>query len=309
MGNKPKVAVIMSTYNGEKYLNEQIDSILSQEKVDVYLHVFDDCSKDSTVEIVNEYTKKHKNVILHINEKNKNYTYNFIDGLFTFKDNQEFDYYAFSDQDDVWMPNKLIAAIEKIKEVGKCTLYCSNLSVVDADLHDLGRNVRDKNFKYHHYEQMLYCTTTGCTAVFDKAFKDLVTSRYPENLVYHDYWVGLVANYCKKANYYLDASSYILYRQHGKNASGGALGKHSLKNILKFILFGVKQNFHILRLLLKYFAEELDEKDKMYIEKFIEYKRCSNKRFLMKNLKCNYPKKVRFKLLFNRFKAKKLEEM
>ena len=77
MEKLPKVLVIMSTYNGEKFIKEQIDSILAQKEVDIYLHIFDDCSKDNTVEIVREYEKKDKRVVLHINEKNKN----FIDNL------------------------------------------------------------------------------------------------------------------------------------------------------------------------------------------------------------------------------------
>ena len=95
MENLPKICVIMSTYNGEKYLKEQIDCILAQKDVEVTLHIFDDISKDSTVEIAKEYEKNNSNVFVHVNEKNKNFTYNFLDALFSFKDNQDFDYYAF----------------------------------------------------------------------------------------------------------------------------------------------------------------------------------------------------------------------
>lgn len=298
---RPKVAVIMSTYNGEKYLKEQIDSILKQKDVDIDLHIFDDCSKDKTVEVVREYEKKNKNVYLNINAKNKNYTYNFIDGLFTFKDNDKYDFYAFSDQDDVWIDDKLITAINKIKETGKCTLYSSNLKVVDENLNYLERNLRDDGFAFDWHDQLCYCLVTGCTAVFDKYFKNLVTENYPEDLLYHDYWIGLIANYCKDANYVFDKDpSHILYRQHGKNASGGAITWGFFDRL--FGLFkGYEQNFHILRLLLKYYGDKLNLDDKELIEKFIHYKKWKNKKYVMKHFKTIRPKKFKFKILFNRY--------
>lgn len=310
---KPKVLVVMATYNGEKYIKTQIDSILAQKEVDVTIHVFDDLSKDKTQEIVKEYEKKHKNVILHINEKNKNYTYNFIDGLFTFKDEQGYDFYSFADQDDFWVEDKLISAINKIKEIGECTLYSSNLTIVDGELKPLNRFLRPEDFSFERHEQLHYCMVTGCTAVFDNAFKNLVTKHYPEGLIYHDYWVGLIANYAKDAHYYWDKDpSHILYRQHGNNASGGSV-KYSLwfkiKSKFKGWFVGTKINFYILKLLIKYFSEELNDEDKQVIEKFINYKKWSNKKYLLKHLKCSNKKRFNTKILLNRYKEKKLEEM
>lgn len=301
---KPSVLVVMATYNGEKYIKTQIDSILNQKDVDVTIHIFDDLSKDETQKIVKEYEKKYKNIILHVNEKNKNYTYNFLDGLFMFKDNQDYDYYAFSDQDDFWVEDKLITAINKIKEIGKCTLYSSNLKVVDENLNYLDRNLRPDGFKYYWHDQLRFCMVTGCTAVFDNDFKNLVTRHYPEDLLYHDYWVGLIANYSQEANYYWDeCPDHILYRQHGKNASGGAL-KWSLLDRFKALFKGYEQNFYILKLLLKYFGDELYPEDKVIIEKFIDYKKWKNKKYLMKHFKCDKVKNFRIKLLFNRIKEK-----
>lgn len=313
MEKLPKVLIVMATYNGEKFIETQIDSILAQKNVDVTIHVFDDRSKDKTQEIVRMYESRYDNVILHINEKNKNYTYNFIDGLFMFKDNQDYDYYAFSDQDDYWVEDKLITAVNKIKELGECSFYTSNLTVVDGDLKPLNRFVRPIDCRYEYHDQLRFCVATGCTNVFDNSFKNLVTKHYPENLVYHDYWVGLIANYVKRANYYCDTDpSHILYRQHGKNTSGGATKMSIFKKIkssLKGFFVETKVNFHILELLLKYYSDEIEDDDKKIIECFINYKNWSNKKYLLKNFKTKNKKRFAVKLFFNKYKGKTMEEM
>lgn len=301
---KPKVAVIMATYNGEKYVREQIDSILNQKDVDLDLYVFDDVSKDKTVEILKEYSEKFKNVKFEVNEKNKNYTYNFIDALFKFKDNEVYDYYSFADQDDVWIDDKLSVAVEKLKEMGECSLYSSNLKTVDENLNYLNRTHRNMDYKFKHHDNLFFCLVTGCTAVFDKKFKDLVVKHYPEGLVYHDYWIALIANYSKNAHYFLDmCPDHILYRNHGDNASGGSL-IWGLKDRIKGLFAGYKENFKILSLLLTTFGEELNDDDKVLIEKFIDYKRWKNKKFVMKHIDCSNKGRVKFKLLFNRYISK-----
>lgn len=310
MGNIPKVAVIMSTYNGEKYLKEQIDSILNQEQVKVYLYIFDDCSKDSTVEIAKEYQQKHNNVYFHINEKNKNFTYNFIDGLFAFKDNQEYDYYAFSDQDDVWLPNKLITAIEKIKEVGKCTLYSSNLQLVDGELKSLKKTMLDilgnrGRYQYKKHDELYENIVTGCTMVFDNQFKDAFTKKYPDNIYLHDYWMGLFANYAKGVNYiYDDCSNYILYRQHGKNL----LGAKRASKFKKICIFLLKKDYFILEYVKKFYEfyeDNLKYRDKLLIEKYINYRQKGNRKFILDNLDTNYLNKFKRKLIFNKLGIRK----
>lgn len=296
----PKIAVIMSTYNGEKYIRTQLDSILNQKDVDLSLFVFDDVSKDSTVEIVREYESKYPNVKLTINERNKNYTYNFLDALFSFKDNDEFEYYAFSDQDDYWGEDKLITAINTIKAKGTCTLYSSNLKVVDENLNDLGTTCIPTDYIFAWHDQLTASLTLGCTEVFDKAFKNLVVKHYPKDLVDHDYWLGLIANYCKGANYILDMNpSHILYRQHGKQASGGAREVNIKVKIKGLFKQGV--NFPIFKLLLQNFSEELNPEDKIIIEKFIDYRKWKNKCYVMKHAKRHHLAKFRLKLLLNSY--------
>ena len=105
----PRIAVLMTTYNGEKFLREQLDSILQQKDVEVTLFVADDCSKDSTCKILNEYAAKNSNIKLSFNKENKGCVCNFMDLIYS-ADTKKFEYFAISDQDVIWLPNKLLVA-------------------------------------------------------------------------------------------------------------------------------------------------------------------------------------------------------
>ena len=101
-----KVAVVLSTYNGEKYVKEQLDSILKQTYKNVEIIVRDDGSKDSTVEIIKEYQEKHKNIKLVVGEN-----LGFIKSFFELLKIAEADYYSYADQDDIWVKNKIELAV------------------------------------------------------------------------------------------------------------------------------------------------------------------------------------------------------
>ena len=304
MKKLPKVLVIMSTYNGEKFLKEQIDSILAQEDIDVSLHIFDDCSKDNTQKIAKEYEKKDKRVVLHVNEKNKNFTYNFIDGLFTFKDEQNYDYYAFADQDDFWVKNKLISAINKINEAGKCTLYAANLKIVDQNLEYAGNNMMDTKYVNKHYDIICKNIVTGCTAVFDNDFKNLVTKHYPENIYLHDYWLALIANYTKGAHFVYDTCpDYILYRQHGNNQIGenkGGLIKRAFKLIFKK-KDPIKSTRNLVKRFYELFEDDILESDKKIMYRFAHVNKFKNRFVLFFKVKSNYSFKLKIKMLINRY--------
>lgn len=171
--NTKSVQVVMSTYNGEKYLKEQIDSILSQEGVYVRLYIRDDGSSDRTTDILASY-QEHENVKI---EKGNNL--GFAKSFLTALDEcDEADYYAFSDQDDVWEKDKLSTAIEILEEESQSTplLYCSALQRVDENLNPL--HVQS----YHGLRINLPSMLTrgrlaGCTFVFNNTLRNLVKNR------------------------------------------------------------------------------------------------------------------------------------
>lgn len=117
--NENKIAILMATYNVEKYVSEQIDSILKQSNRNWTLYIRDDCSSDNTVKIVQKYTSLYDNIILLSDTKgNLGCKCNFFELL----QNVNSEYYMFSDADDVWLPNKIQLSFEKMIELEE--LHC-----------------------------------------------------------------------------------------------------------------------------------------------------------------------------------------
>ena len=111
------ISVAMTTYNGEKYLKEQIDSILSQSEKDIELIICDDCSTDNTNKILSDYTEKDKRVHVYKNELNLGYVKNFEKAISLCSG----DYIALSDQDDIWLPEHLSVLLKHLKNTN-CSL-------------------------------------------------------------------------------------------------------------------------------------------------------------------------------------------
>lgn len=244
MSSLPTIAVLMSTYNGDKYLREQIDSILSQKDVDVHLFVRDDVSIDQTGIILEEYEKNDKLKYIR-GEKNLGAGSSFMNLLYNSPDC--FDYYAWSDQDDVWLDNKLISAINMLCHSGK-HLYMSNLMCVDKELNHIGlRNSTPADISV--YSIMCENQTNGCTMVFTNSFRNQLVDplRRPNDSLfqsrYHDTWTGMVG--AIKDDIIYDFGYYILYRQHESNEVGSVVYNsraQKLKVKYKKLKDGTKRN-------------------------------------------------------------------
>ena len=126
----PIVTVVMSTYNGEKYISEQIDSILKQNCVRVKLYIRDDGSKDNTRQMIEEYAKRYDNIYYEFGE-NVGFSKSF---LYALKNAPDAQYYAFSDQDDVWSEDKIITTIALIQDVAGAALGFQNAYETDEFL-------------------------------------------------------------------------------------------------------------------------------------------------------------------------------
>lgn len=215
-----KVAVLMSTYNGEKYLAEQIDSIFLQNNVDITLFIRDDGSSDGTIEIIRTYLNDNTNIKLDI-AKNVGVGNSFMQLVYDVGD--EFDFYAFADQDDIWLSDKLITAIAAIEPYNVPALYVSNQILVDSRLNKIGMRF-DANPDITYKQTMCQNKATGCTMVWNKQLQKMLSekNRRPSkellNRRIHDVWVSMVAGVTGKIIY--DPNGYILYRQHANNVVG-----------------------------------------------------------------------------------------
>ena len=296
---KPKVLVLLATCNGEKYLRQQLDSIYAQEDVEVSIFATDDGSTDSTIAILEEYKKNHSLTIHHHGEPHE-FTYNFIDAIFANK-NTSFDYYAFSDQDDVWMKEKLSSAIEMLKKNSK-NVYSSNLTIVNENLDGETLMNDDSIQRCNKYNAVFENVATGCTIVFSKTFLDLLVRYYPKNIYLHDYWVYLLAIYTD--NYIYDSRSFIEYRQHGCNQIGDS-SKKGVKTYYKRFKASKGHQRALCEQLLEGYRDIIGEENASIVEAMAGYRKKFSYRWKLmfsrnyKKRKHNFFKVI--KLLLNKY--------
>ena len=217
------IAVLMSTYNGEQLVEEQIDSILAQQlEGDLRLFIRDDGSKDRTPEILSRYASLHSNVDF-INEKqitNLGIQKSFLALLDYAYHNTDSDFFSFADQDDVWKEDKLsqgLKLIEAADQSDKGILYYSNKTFVDENLN----LIREENIRFYDdvFEVLWKSLAFGCTMIFDHKLAEVCLQHTPTTTIMHDSWVFHVAK-VTGSRVVFDSRSYILYRQHGDNMVG-----------------------------------------------------------------------------------------
>lgn len=241
------VQVLMSTYNGEKYIREQLDSILKQTYPAVKILIRDDGSSDKTTSILKEYAEEYEN-ITYYEGTNVGVIQSFLQLLKDSDDSAK--YYAFADQDDVWLPEKIERAVEKLKSSQKTIplLYCSDLYVTDEKLNII--KIDDKRPRPSLGNALVQNICTGCTAVMNHALRDIINQTSPVNIVMHDWWFYLVASL--KGDVIYDNTPHMYYRQHGSNEWGAKTSrwivlKHRLKQLTKKRGYIYRQNDEVIR--------------------------------------------------------------
>ena len=224
------IAVLISTYNGEKYISEQIESILHQSKQDFKIYVRDDGSTDSTISILKQYTDNYPQMIQLLNDvvKHRGPSQSFLWLL----SNVGSEYYMFSDQDDVWLPNKIKISYEAIvREEKKNTnipiLVHTDMKIVNENLELIsGSLYRTMNIKTkiidNSFNFMGVCSCgPGCSMLFNRKARD-ISIAYDDlsDTPMHDWWVAI--NTLKKGRVVFVPTPTMLYRQHQSNTVGAS---------------------------------------------------------------------------------------
>lgn len=208
-----EITILMSTYNGENFLNEQLESIQKQKcKMKIRVIVRDDGSTDSSIKVLESWRNKLNLEI--IKGENKGVVNSFEELIINAPDS---DYYAFADQDDVWNKEKLqvaIDAIENSKSNSPC-LYFSNAKLVDENLNDLECLVHEKNVNIDLSKIMVCNPALGCTIVFNKKLIEVYRQVRISKSPMHDKTILIVGYISGKVIY--DHTPRILYRQHRNN--------------------------------------------------------------------------------------------
>jgi len=216
----PKVAILLCTYQGQKYLHEQLNSFVAQTHKNWALWVSDDGSKDGTHAILAETVKDlgTGKISLH-NGPQEGFCANFLS--LTCKADIKADYYAYSDQDDIWKPEKLARAVAALKTVpqGVPALYCSRTRVVDADDKPICMSpLFEKTPSFAN--ALMQNIGGGNTMVFNEAARQLLIAAGDQvKVVVHDWWAYLLITGCGGQVFY-DPISTVRYRQHGGNLVG-----------------------------------------------------------------------------------------
>ena len=221
----PRVIIIMSVYNAEKYLSEQIDSILAQRGTQVFLYIRDDGSCDQTPKILENYARNDHRVIFN-RGTNLGAMKSFMQALFDCP--LKGDFFGFGDADDVWVPEKLeytIGFIEKIirsHEAADSPVAASTkLMVVNERLERIGETPTPK-LQLCFENALIETVTSGASIVMNKPAYDLIREYHPKRAVMHDAWVYLLITAFGIFDY--GDRPTILYRQHNSNVTGTAHG-------------------------------------------------------------------------------------
>ena len=211
-----KILVLMATYNGEKYLEEQLESILNQDSVQIKILVRDDGSNDRTQNILNKYQEAGK--IQWYIGKHLNAAKGYFD-LMKVSTFHNADYLAFADQDDVWDTDKLSTAVNQLETIKSETmkLYYCGQRLVDGDLkfianHELNR---ERSLK----TRFILSDFAGCTGVFNTKLRDAVLEYEPSYILMHDTWILKVC-LALGGEVIVDSEPHMNYRQHGGNTVG-----------------------------------------------------------------------------------------
>ncbi len=221
------VLVLLSTYNGEKYLRDQLDSLYRQRDVDVHILVRDDGSQDKTTSVLDEYRNTYGKMTL-IKEPNlgsKRSFYRLVQ--LSYEMNFEYDYYAFCDQDDVWDDDKLVTAVRALEQIDSpYKLYYCNPSLVDADLSPM-QDV-DCETEQSLVSTIISSHSLGCTQVMNKlVLRQMMRINSHMEMIeddsylpQHDTWAVITTRSLNGVVYY-DKGRHIKYRQHQSNVVGG----------------------------------------------------------------------------------------
>lgn len=277
-----KVNILMSTYNGQQFLAEQIRSIQEQSYTDWTLFIRDDGSSDNTKEILKDFERQDSRI--HLIDSDKSDNLGVIKSFHKLVNHDRADYYFFSDQDDVWLPNKLELSLKEAQNylADFPLMVYMDLKVVNQDLEIMTESMVKSQSHHANTElvqELTENTVTGGVAMINHALAEMWQET--DDILMHDWYLALLAS--AFGNLVFIDQPGELYRQHSDNVLGArTLSKRFKKWIRPHILFAVywdliknsqKQARHLLQMPLSQSNRELIEAfvtimDKPMLERF-----------------------------------------
>jgi len=283
-----KVAILLSSYNGEKYLKEQLDSLLNQTHHSIETIARDDGSKDNSYGIMQHYDIK-----LLENRDNLGVKGSFENLLKYALDHSNAEYFMFCDQDDVWKSDKVAQTLAKMQEMEETygeipLLVHSDLEVVNEQLETIAESMWAYEAimpQHNTFSRLLIQNTiTGCTMMSNRSLAQLALP-IPSQAIMHDWWMGLVASQFGKIDYL--AQSTMKYRQHSSNTIGAKDHKklNRVRHYAGVVFSLIKRdkkyikdlsiNIEQAKVFLDIFRDRLDERNLHMLEAFIDIEQSS----------------------------------
>lgn len=264
-----KIDILMATYNAEKYIREQIDSILNQSYNNINLIICDDNSTDNTPNILKEYENEHSHIQVIYNNENIGVINNFSKLMKISKSN----YIMFSDHDDVWLRGKIEKSLQTIKDLEKKytdlpLLVFTDKYITDSDLNIISNShmeyekLNSKKFTLNRI--LTQNSVSGCAMLFNRKLLEIFHD-FSKETIMHDYYLTILA--ATFGHIYFINEPLMYYRQHNSNEVGSS--KYSAKNIL---LKGIKvissefKNNTSYNILSHYFFNNIAQAESIYNE-------------------------------------------
>lgn len=231
-----KVAILLATYNGEKYLEEQLRSILNQKDVEIYIFISDDGSTDTTLKIIRKYADQYPNIIISNEQRVGGPGKNFYTLIKTINAN-DYDYVVLADQDDLWPEYRISRGIDQLK-FHQADAYSSDVIAVDEQ--GQIKKIIKKSRPQKKFDYIFETPGPGCSFIFNRHFCQFLQTQLNEkilNFPYHDWLIYALARQ-NKFKWIIDDAPNLFYRQHEHNFMGANFGLRSRLKRLNRILFG-----------------------------------------------------------------------
>lgn len=270
-----KVGVLLSTYNGEKYLSQQIESVREQIGVKIYILVRDDGSSDKTKQMLAIW--QDEGILTWYDGENLKPAKSFLNLM---KNAPDADYYAFCDQDDVWDKDKLQVAVNKIKNVDQYrpSLYFSKAQLVDKDLNPIKSNGYPQK-SYTFGGSLIRNNVTGCTVVFNRTLLKLANLYETHFVMMHDQWIYSL-NMAFDGYVIFDKISHIKYRQHDSNVLGGGIKIKQKLHMNAIVSKGNVRQRQAIELF-KGYADIMPKDNRILLEQILNYKNSFKNKMLL----------------------------
>jgi glycosyltransferase involved in cell wall biosynthesis len=268
--NDTKVSILMATYNGADYLLEQLNSIKNQDFKNWTLFVSDDGSTDNTLNMLNEYKLTiFKDKLVLLNGPHNGFCQNFLSLCANV--NPKSDYFVWSDQDDIWLPNKLSQILNLLTPINNQTpaLYSGRTILVDKNNNQYGLSPLLNSKPLGFENSLVQCYGGGNTMAFNRAALNLIKLGFNLKLLSHDWWAYQIVSGAGGVVIY-DPEPTVRYRQHSNNIVGSNLGlKAKFERLIAVIKGEYKNNIGKNLKALSLYSNLLTDNNKLILNNFL----------------------------------------